>query len=254
MSVRQWLIALFLIFALADSLQPTGFGQQPLVRDPQPQSDGWQTLFDGHTLTGWQAIPKESASDWTVQNGAIVGRGSADRLSYLVWKDKQLRNFELRLRYRLPGRGNSGIEVRSRPDPSGKRPLEGYHADLGHVGIGRHILGAWDFHFAKRSEPPCPRGRRLTIGPDGALRQMSISNALSLADLHPHGWNDVRIVAQGDHLQFFINGKLASEFTDNAREGRLERGAIALQIHDKDMVVEFKDLRLRQRVSEMPER
>jgi hypothetical protein len=64
----------------------------------------------------------------------------------------------------------------------------------------------------------------------------------------------VRIVVRGNRLQFFINGKLASEFTDNAREGRLERGAIALQIHDKDMVVEFKDLRLRQFASEMPER
>ncbi len=254
MSVHQWFIALLLIFALAYSLEPTGFSQQPLDRGSQSRSDGWQILFDGHTLTGWQAMPKKSASDWTVQNGTIVGRGSADRLSYLVWKDKQLRNFELRLRYRLPGRGNSGIEVRSRPDPSGKRPLEGYHADLGHVGIGPHILGAWDFHFAKRSEPPCPRGSRLTIAPDAKLRKTRIPDALSLDDLRPHGWNDVRIVVRGNRLQFFINGKLASEFTDNAREGRLERGAIALQIHDKDMVVEFKDLRLRQFASEMPER
>ena len=92
----------------------------------------------------------------------------------------------------------------------------------------------------------------MTIGPDGKLKQTSIADPLSLTDLHPDGWNDVRIVAQGNHLQFFINGKLASEFIDNARKGRLERGAIALQIHDKDMLVEFKDLWLRRRAPEMP--
>jgi hypothetical protein len=37
---------------------------------------------------------------------------------------------------------------------------------------------------------------------------------------------------------------LASEFTDNAASGRLDEGAIGLQIHDRGMRVEFKDLRL----------
>ena len=38
------------------------------------------------------------------------------------------------------------------------------------------------------------------------------------------------------------NGKPASEFIDNARDGRLDRGAIALQIHDKGMRVELTQL------------
>ena len=52
---------------------------------------------------------------------------------------------------------------------------------------------------------------------------------------HPHG----------DHFQFFINGKLSSEFTDNAASGRLERGTSALQLHDEGIHVEFKDIRLK---------
>ncbi|GIV26187.1 MAG: hypothetical protein KatS3mg027_0001 [Bacteroidia bacterium] len=71
--------------------------------------------------------------------------------------------FELTFDYRLPGPGNTGVEIRAHPDPTGRRPLIGYHADLGHVGIGPHILGAWDFHFDGRREPPCPRGTRLVI-------------------------------------------------------------------------------------------
>lgn len=241
----QGLIAACFVLGLASAFAQTACGQPPSRRDPSAERDKFSAIFDGRTLDGWHAVPQESTGDWRVQDGAIVGLGSAQRLSYLVWKDDQLRDFELALRYRLPGRGNSGVEVRSQPDPSGKRPFKGYHADLGHVGSGREILGAWDFHFSKREEYPCPRGTRLMIGPGGKPEATEIADPLTLADLRPHEWNDVLIVARGNHFQFFINGKLASEFTDNARQGRLGHGAIALQIHDKDMQVEFKDVRLK---------
>ncbi|MHC4682655.1 MAG: family 16 glycoside hydrolase, partial [Planctomycetota bacterium] len=197
--------------------------------------DGFASIFDGKNLSGWRAVPRESASDWTVRDGAIVGHGSADRLSYLIWKDEHLTDFELKLQYRLPGNGNTGVEVRSQPDLTGKRPFEGYHADLGHVGIGPHVLGAWDFHFARRKEYPCPRGTRLIIDEDGKPHSSSIRGALTLADIRPHQWNDVHIIARGNHFQFFINGKPASEFTDNAKSGRLEshRSADPRQGHER---------------------
>jgi len=59
--------------------------------------------------------------------------------------------------------------------------------------------------------------------------------------------NDVRIIAKGSHFEFFINGKLASEFTDNLRVGRLDQGTIGLQLHNRGMRVEFKDLRIKTR-------
>jgi len=225
--------------------QPTQAAETSPRGVRSPDREGLVRIFDGHSLNGWHAVPADSASDWSVRDGMIVGRGSAQRLVYLVWRDEQLADFELRLQYRLPGKGNTGIEIRARPDPSGKRPFEGYHADLGHVGIGPHILGAWDFHFARRTEYPCPRGTRLTIDQQGRAHAGPIPDALSAADVRPHQWNHVRVVARGNHFQFYINGKLASEFTDNAREGRLDRGAIGLQIHDKGMVVQFKDIWLK---------
>ena len=65
--------------------------------------------------------------------------------------------------------GNSGVEVREHVDKTGKRPFEGYHADFGHVGIGPEVLGAWDFHFAKREEYYCGRGLSLVINREGLL-------------------------------------------------------------------------------------
>ena len=199
-----------------------------------PNEEGFETIFDGQSLDGWHALPKDSLGDWSVRDGVLVGHGSKDRLSYLVFNDKDLTDFELRLSYRMPDKGNTGVEVRSRPDVTGKRPFEGYHADLGHVGIGPQILGAWDFHFATRKEHPCHRGTRLIIDENEEAHIEEIANAISLSDIRPNQWNDVRIVARGNHFKFYINGKLSSEFTDNAKQGRLDKGAIALQIHDKE--------------------
>ncbi len=250
MQLRPRPIAVFLVFlSVVGPAAPAICGQQQPKPARPSGSDGFVSIFDGTALDGWHAVPKESASDWTIRDGAIVGHGSADRLAYLVWKDEHLTDFELELRYRLPGKGNTGVEIRSQPDPTGKRPFEGYHADLGHVGIGPQILGAWDFHFAKRKEFPCSRGTRLVIDQHGKPHSSTIRGALTVADVRPHQWNDVRIIARGNHFQFFINGKPASEFTDNARRGRLDHGAIALQIHDKGMHVEFKDIRLKRLVS-----
>lgn len=202
-------------------------------------------LFDGKTLRGWSVVPQKTAADWSVGQGTIVGVGSANRLSYLVWQDDKLTDFELRLRYRLFTNGNSGIEIRAQPDASGKRPFEGYHADFGHVGIGPNILGAWDSHFASRKEHPCLRGTRLVIDADETPHHSKIEATLTAEDVHRRDWNNVRIIARGNRFQFFINGKLASEFTDNAKQGQLNHGAIGLQLHDKGMHVEFKDLFLK---------
>ena len=139
------------------------------------------------------------------------------------------------------------METRARVDKTGKRDFEGYHADLGHVGIGDGILGAWDFHFGKgtRKEFPCPRGASLTIDEKGKGHHEKIENAVAVAEIKKGGWNSCRIVAKGNHFQFFINGKLSSEFTDKLEGQQLEEGFIGLQLHDQGMIVEFKDLFLK---------
>ena len=206
--------------------------------------NGFVSIFDGKTLSGWHAVPKDSSNDWSVSNGVILGEGSKNRLSYLVYENDVLRDFELKLSYRLPEDGNTGVEIRSRVDTTGKRPFEGYHADLGHVGIGPHILGAWDFHFSNRKEHPCERGTRLVIDSDEKAHYSVIPDALEQRDVNKHQWNEIHIIARGNNFRFLINGKPASEFTDNFKNA-LKQGAIGLQIHDKGMKVEFKDIRLK---------
>ncbi len=210
------------------------------------QDVGFAPIFDGETLIGWRADPQSQSAAWSVKDGAIQGMGLEDRLAYLVYSgDEELRDFELKFSYRMRTEGNTGVELRGRVDKTGKRPFEGYHADLGHVGIGPRILGAWDFHFATRKEFPYERGTRLVIDEHGAGRPERIENHVELGDIKKRDWNRCHILAKGNHFRFFINGMLSSEFIDGIGEGRLESGLIALQLHDKGTVVEFKDILLK---------
>ena len=195
-------------------------------------------------LKGWHAVPGNALSDWSAQDGTILGNAQRDRLSYLVW-NKPVSDFVMRFQYRMLTPGNTGVEIRAKVDTTGKRPFEGYHADLGHVGIGPQVLGAWDFHFAVRHEPPCPRGTRLVIKENGSIESTQIPDAVSAKDICNKGWNRVHLTANGNWLRFFINGKLASEVIDQQPEERLLRGFIGLQLHDKGMRVQFKDLEIK---------
>ena len=59
-------------------------------------------------------------------------------------------------------------------------------------------------------------------------------------------WNDVVIIAKGNHIQHYFNGRLIMDFTDNHPELALSEGILALQLHaGKPMWVEFKDIRIR---------
>src|SRR5258707_1345037 len=66
------------------------------------------------------------------------------------------------------------------------------------------------------------------------------------AALKPSDWNEYVIIAQGNHLQQFINGKQTVDVTDDCESKRAMNGVLALQLHaGPPMKVQFRDLRLR---------
>ncbi len=207
--------------------------------------DGFVSIFDGKTLKGWHALPAKTAPAWTVKDGMVVGDGAKGQ-GYLTYENKEIADLEIKLSYRFPGEGNSGISIRAREDKTHKRYFQCYHADLGHVGIGKQVLGAWDFHTPGRKEHACFRADRLVIDEKDKPNLTKIENALTREDINKGGWNMVHVIAKGNNFKFFINGKLSSEFTEHLpTEKRLDKGMIQLQLHDPDMIVHFKDIRLK---------
>jgi hypothetical protein len=211
----------------------------------EKKDDGFVSIFDGKTLKGWEEMPSVQEKAWRVVDGMIVGEGDKGR-GYLVFENKDLANFELKLCYRFPGKGNSGISIRARKDPTGKRSFQSYHADLGHLGIGGKVLGAWDFHTPGRKEHRCFRGDRLVIAKDDQPTITPLKGALTAADIKKGDWNEVHLIVRDNTFEFFINGKPASEFTEDLDPAkRLHRGMIQLQLHDPGMIVHYKDLMLK---------
>jgi len=206
---------------------------------------GFVKMFDGKTLDGWEAMPAKTAPAWTVEDGTIVGNGAKAR-SYIVYRNKEVADLELKFAYRFPGKGNSGVNIRAIVDPTGKRGFQSYHVDIGHLGIGPQVLGAWDFHTPGRREHRCFRGERLVIDENDKPTLTKIKGAVTEDDINKNGWNKVHVVAEDNSFKFSINGKPASEFTEHLpQKKRLKRGMIQFQLHDPGMIVHFKDLYLK---------
>lgn len=229
------------ISLLAAAVVTTAAAGQPKAvapADAKPES-----LFDGKTLSGWAGLP----SHWTVKDGAITGYTSAanpiQQNTFLVWTNGTLRDFELHLKYRIIG-GNSGVQYRSElTDPAGF-VVRGYQADIDssprYSGIlyeerGRGIL--------------CERGQRTLVKDANGKTEVKVVGAIGTPEslqksIHAEGWNDYTIVAQGNQVLHFINGRLMSDCVDLGGKGARE-GILALQIHTgPPMTVQFKDLQL----------
>ena len=163
--------------------------------------DGFVSIFDGKALKGWEAMPTRTAPAWTVQDGIIVGNGDKGR-GYLTYApNKNVADLELKFSYRFPGKGNSGVSIRAIHDKTRKRDFQSYHADIGHLGIGKNVMGAWDFHTPGRREHRCFRGDRLVIGKDDKPTITPIEGALTAADIKKGDWNHVHIIARGQQFQ-----------------------------------------------------
>ena len=233
-SLRVWttILAVLLIPAGASAVEPGG-------------ETGFVSMFDGKSLDGWTVMPATAAKAWTAQDGMIVGEGDKGR-SYLVYGNKEIADFELKFSYRFPGKGNSGVNIRARKDETGKRGFQAYHVDIGHVGIGKQVLGAWDFHTPGRREHACFRGDRLVIDENDNPTVTKIEGAVTINDIRKGDWNCLHAIVKGNNFKFFINGKLSSEFTEHLKpQRRLDSGMIQLQLHDPGMIVHFKDLRIK---------
>jgi hypothetical protein len=211
---------------------------------------GFQPLFNGKDLTGWEGNP----ALWSVRDGAITGVTRAEpkltHNTFLVYTNGEFADFELRLSYRIVA-GNSGIQYRSKVLRQGDfgSIVGGYQADFEagktYSGIlyeeqGRGILAQ--------------RGQKTVIKPDPAdpnKPKIEVVGSVGNSDeiqskIKSEEWNDYVIIAKGNHLQHFINGQPTVDVVDEHTAKAATSGVIALQIHvGPPMTVQFKDVRIK---------
>jgi hypothetical protein len=193
------------------------------------QSQEWQTLFDGKSLTGWRA--GGNVNSFRVQDGAIVCNGPVGHLYYVGRDGKaSFKNFEFVAEVKTAVHSNSGIYFHTLYQKTGW-PEKGYEAQV----INSHFKTKDGY-----------MERKMT-GSLYAIRNVYKSPA------HDDEWFTYRIVVQGKTIRIYINDDLISDYTEPQNAWRssgfqhrlLSSGTFALQAHDPDSKVFYRNIRVK---------
>jgi hypothetical protein len=213
---------------------------------PEPLSDdttGFTSIFDGKSLKGWDG----DTNFWRAEDGSIVGETTeANPLkvnTFLIWRDGQPKDFELKLEYRINST-NSGIQIRSTELPDvGKWVLKGYQAD---IDAENRYTGQF---YEERGRGFLALRGQFTHVPDGGKPRVngSLGDNEALKGLIKNGdWNKLHLIARGNTLIQVLNGQVMSMVVDDDIANRALDGLLGIQIHvGPPMKVEVRNVWLK---------
>jgi hypothetical protein len=205
----------------------------------RPAGHGWRDLFNGKNLDGWESVGE---GFWTVmREGTLAGQRdvttqpdlSWTRAKYLEWLYTQawlytkqdFGEFDLRLEYWLPFRGNSGISIR---DPSRARYAVTF------PGVGRRTPSKIGYEIQLANQYPDNYPTGSVYGFQKAETGYQIDN----------DWNTIELQIRNDRIRVKLNGHWVAEHP--GEPGRPLTGPIGLQLHDRYSVVLFRHIRIRE--------
>jgi len=179
----------------------------------KPVGDGWISLFNGKDLTGWKA----QSEYWKVEDGVLHGFTPGNKEHHYAYTEKSdYDDFELHADVKLIGY-NSGVCIRIAPTNFDNVP--GYQVDMGD--------GYWGSLWDERGA--------------GMVAQYPKEQANQI--LHKNDWNHYYVIAQGHHIQMWLNGVKTVDVTDP--NGKLT-GPIGFQLcHAGKTDCSFKNIYLR---------
>jgi hypothetical protein len=184
--------------------------------------EGFMSLFNGKDLTGWKATGKMDV--WGAEKGMIYVSGGGG--GWLM-TEKEYGDFELRLEYKMPKMGNSGVGIRS--------PLKG---DPAYVGMEIQLLDDANW---KGLQPWQHTGSIYGVVPPSKVTSKPFGE-----------WNTMKITAKGRKVTVVHNGETVvdANLDDYVEKhgkdhpGLLhEKGHIGLQSYN--FRVEFKNIYLK---------
>lgn len=223
---------------------------------PAQAQNGWINLFNGTNLDGW--TEHSGKAKYFVENGELVGESVVGTGNSFLCTTNSYGDFELEADYKCDALLNSGIQFRSEVFPT---------ARVWHInGQTIHVAPDRIHGYQCEIDMDAKRGRMWTGGiydearrgwlvpSDGVGGNVRGPQSQAFSEqgnrISKNGdWNHLRILAQGDQVQTWLNGELRSTLVD----GLTPRGVIGLQVHGigKDATrgglhVRFRNLRLRE--------
>ncbi len=186
----------------------------------QDDGDGWITMFDGNTLKGWKV--NESADSWKVEDGMLVCHGPRAHLFY-VGSDQPFKNFHFKAEVKTTKGSNSGIYFHTRFQESGW-PKYGFECQVNIT------------HTDKKKS-------------SGLYAVKDVFDPPAKDD----EWYTQEIIVQDRNVKLIVNGKTQVDYTEP--DGKepfsgdfmrvLGQGTFALQAHDPQSLVYFRNLRVK---------
>jgi hypothetical protein len=164
------------------------------------RSQGWQLLFDGHTLAGWHGLgfPQIPAGLWVVRDGVIEhlpkqkGAKQADGqplIGFDLVSDSSYQNFEITWEWKISPAGNSGLKYNVSEQLSTTFPPP-------------HAAKGWEYQMI---DDAANEDNKLATHRTGALYDMIAPNESK--PVRPAGaWNQSRLIFRGNHGEHWLNG------------------------------------------------
>jgi hypothetical protein len=121
--------------------------------------------------------------------------------------------------------------------------MRGYQADMD--GANTYTGGLYEEKGRGILAKP---GQKVTIGEDGKPKvTATLAEPKDIkAKIKDKDWNELVIIAQGNHLVQKLNGLQTIDVTDDDPKGRAMEGLLGLQVHaGPPMKVQFKEIMLK---------
>ena len=197
--------------------------------DVGSKADQWQSLFNGETLDGWLA--SENKDTFTADNGMIVAHGPRSHLFYTgLVNDANFKNFEFKADVLTTPGSNSGIYFHTQYEETGW-PSKGFECQVNTTHSDRKKTGGI----------------------------YAIQDVMDNAPSTDDKWFQYYIRVEDKHVIIQIDGKTTAAWTQpedwTPPEGmagrKIGEGTVALQGHDPESIVYFKNIMIRVPLSPM---
>jgi len=156
---------------------------------------GYTKLFNGKDLTGWET---SGGAKWVVEKGLLIGTQGENNTPGDLFTTASYKDFEAVVTYRAQWPCNSGVWFRY------QSPDRAYQADILEYANPEAYSGTLY----------CPGKMFLAVNLDKSLENRE-------------GWNTIKIRAERDHLQIWLNGKPVAD----VYEPTVDSGKFGFQVH-----------------------
>ena len=210
----QVVVATIALFAV-------GTGSSTITADEPELEAGFVSLFDGESLAGWK-LAEENQQSWRVEDGMLVCQGARCHLFY-DGDMQPLKNFHFKAEVMTTPGSNAGIYFHTKYQPQ-DWPKYGFECQV-------------------------------NVSHKDPKKTSSLYGVVNVADpgVKDNEWYTQEIIVKGRQVVLKVNGKTLVDYTESEDqtaasdrfERRLGEGTFALQAHDPESKVYFRNLRVK---------